>query len=44
MTDDANPWERVAEHREALELCVEQDLPFAERAERLLEQLEEEGY
>jgi hypothetical protein len=44
MTDETDPWKRLAERREALELCVEEELPFAERAERLLERLEEEGY
>jgi hypothetical protein len=42
QSDDV--WERVAERREALELCVEEDVPFADRAQKLLDRLEEEGY
>jgi hypothetical protein len=41
---DDNVWAKLAERREALEMCVEEDVPFADRAERLLERLEEEGY
>jgi hypothetical protein len=37
-------WRQLAERREALEMCVEEDVPFADRAERLLDRLEEEGY
>lgn len=37
-------WKKMAEQREVLEMCVEEDIPFADRAERLLERLEEEGY
>ena len=37
-------WERLAERRDVLEMCIEEEVPFADRAERLLEQLEEEGY
>jgi len=44
-TDDTgDPWARLAEHRDALEMCVEEDVPFADRARRLLDRLEEEGY
>lgn len=43
-TDDSDPWEQLAAHRDALEMCVEEDVPFADRAEQLLERLEEEGY
>lgn len=41
---EPDPWECLAEHRDALEMCVEEDVPFAERAEQLLEKLEDEGY
>lgn len=42
--DDEDPWERLAEHRDVLKMCVEEDVPFAERAEQLLDCLREEGY
>lgn len=41
---DADVWARLAEHRDALEMCVEEDVPFADRAEKLLDRLDEEGY
>ena len=43
---DANTdvWEQLAKRRDALEMCVEEDVPFADRAEKLLERLDEEGY
>ena len=53
MTDDApeddvpgdeSPWEQLATHRDTLEMCVEEDVPFGHRAQQLLERLEEEGY
>lgn len=37
-------WAEIAEHEETLEMCIEEDVPFAPRAERLLKRLEEEGY
>ena len=37
-------WAKLAERREALEMCVKEDVPFADRAEKLLERIEEEGY
>ena len=37
-------WARLAEHRDALEMCVEEDVPFAGRAEKILERLDKEGY
>jgi len=37
-------WERLAKRRDALEMCVKEDVPFASRAEKLLERLDEEGY
>lgn len=37
-------WRQLAEHRDALEMCVEEEVPFADRAEKLLDRLEEEGY
>lgn len=39
-----NPWEQLANHRETLEMCVEEDVAFADRARQLLDRLEEEGY
>ncbi len=42
--NDRDVWAHLAEHREALEILVEEDTPFAERAERLLDRLEAEGY
>ena len=42
--DDREVWERVAEHRDMLEMCVEEDVPFAEPAKRLLDRLDKEGY
>ena len=41
---DTDVWQQLAERRDALEMCVDEDLPFAERAERLLERLDKEGY
>lgn len=38
-----NIWNEVSEYRDELELIVEEDLPFAERAERLLDRLDEEN-
>lgn len=42
--DDDDPWERLAEHRDTLEMMIDEDVAFADRAEQLLERLEEEGY
>lgn len=42
--DDRDPWERLAECEETLEMLVEEDVPFADRASTLLEKLEQEGY
>lgn len=42
--DSSDPWEELAEYRDVLEMCVEEDVPFADRARQLLERLEEEGY
>lgn len=42
--DDTDPWERLAAHRDVLKMCIEEDVPFADRAERLLERLDEEGH
>jgi hypothetical protein len=39
-----NAWEKLAERRDVLEMCIEEEVPFADRAERLLERLDEEGY
>lgn len=45
-TDDGSDdvWRQLAKRRDVLEMCVEENVPFADRAERLLERLEEEGY
>lgn len=42
--NESNPWKRIAEHRETLEMCIEEETSFADQAETLLERLEEEGY
>lgn len=42
--DEKDPWEKVAEHRETFEMLIEEDVAFAQDAERILERLEEEGY
>lgn len=42
--DDTDPWERLAEHEDTLEMLIEEDVPMARDAEILLERLEEEGY
>lgn len=44
MTQTDDPWEQLAERREVLEMCIDEDVPFAKRAKRLLDRLEEEGY
>jgi len=41
VSDDV--WERLSGNRDALEMCVEEDLPFSDRAEKLLNRLDEEG-
>lgn len=41
---DAGVWTALAEHRDTLEMLVAEETAFAERAERLLARLEEEGY
>lgn len=41
---DEDVWEQMSSHSEALEMCVDEDAPFAEYAEKLLERLDEEGY
>lgn len=41
--DDDDVWQRVNEHREALEICVEEDTPFEPYAKRLLEELDDRG-
>ena len=43
-SESEDPWEELADHREALEMCIEENTPFAEDAEKLLDRLEEEGY
>lgn len=37
-------WERLSKRRDALEMCVEEDVAFADNAEKLLDRLDEEGY
>lgn len=39
-----DPWERLAEHRDLLEMCIEEETPFSEHARQLLDRLDEEGY
>lgn len=43
-TADRDPWEPLAEHRDILEMCIEEETPFADRAAVLLDRLAEEGY
>lgn len=43
MTEN-NVWEELAEHRDVLEMCVEEEVAFADDAEVLLERLDQEGY
>ena len=31
---ESDVWERLADSREALEMCVEEDVPFSARAEK----------
>lgn len=38
-----DPWEDLAEDRDTLEMLIEEDTPFADRAERLLARLDEDG-
>ena len=42
--DEEDPWARVARHRETLEMVAEEDVPFSDRAQHLLDRLDEEGY
>ena len=42
--DDNDPWEELAEHEDTLEMLIEEDVPMAQDAEVLLEELEERGY
>ncbi|WP_195892441.1 hypothetical protein [Halopiger goleimassiliensis] len=42
--DDHDPWEELAEYQDTLEMLIEEDVPMAEDAEILLEELEERGY
>lgn len=42
--ESTDPWKELAEHRDTLEMMVEEDVAWAHRAEKLLERLEEEGY
>ena len=44
VRENEDPWAEVAECREALEICIHEDTPFAPYARRLLKKLEEEGY
>ena len=42
--DDHDPWAELAEHEDTLEMLIEEDVPMAQDAEILLEELEERGY
>ncbi|WP_169331737.1 hypothetical protein [Natronococcus amylolyticus] len=42
--DSEDAWKTLAEKRDVLKMCIEEDVPFAEDAEVLLEKLDEEGY
>ena len=42
--EQEDPWARVARHRETLEMVAEEDVPFSDRAQHLLDRLDEEGY
>ena len=42
--EDEDPWERVARYRETLEMVATEDVPFSDRAQYLLDRLDEEGY
>ena len=50
MTDEVDskgledPWESLARHRETLEMCVEENTPFADRARKLLEKLDAKNH
>ncbi len=43
-SDDTDPWAELAEHRDTLEMMIEEDVAWAHRAEMLLERLDKEGY
>jgi len=42
--DDSDPWDELAGHRETLEMLAAEDVPFSDRAQYLLDRLDEEGY
>jgi len=42
--DDSDPWAELAEHEDPLEMLIKEDVPMAEAAEILLEELKERGY
>ncbi|AXR78964.1 hypothetical protein [Natrarchaeobaculum sulfurireducens] len=41
--DDRDPWERLAEYEDTLEMLIEEGVPMAQDAEVLLEELEDRG-
>ena len=42
--DDDYPWGAIASHRELLERIVEDDMPYAQYAKKLLDELDRRGY
>lgn len=42
--DDSDAWAELAEHRDTLEMCIEEDTAFAPYAENLLDELDNRGY
>lgn len=42
--DDTDPWAELAEHEDTLEMLIEEEVPMAQDAEVLLEELEERGH
>jgi len=41
---ESDPWEQLAAKRDTLEMCIEEDTPFAGRAKQLLSELDARGY
>lgn len=42
--EESDPWAELAAHRDTLQMCIEEDVAFADDARTLLAKLEEEGY
>lgn len=38
---DGESWAMLADYRDVLQMCIDEELPFANRARRLLERLDE---